>query len=450
PDGATQVHVKGAPDRILDRCEAELGPDGTPRPLDGAAWEERVAELGSRGLRVLAAARRAHEGDGRSLSLGDLDDGLVLVGVVGILDPPRPEAIDAVAEAKQAGIAVKMITGDHAGTATAIGREMGIIDRSADTADEAITGRELDSASDEDLRDIVRRYDTFARVSPEHKLRLVQALQANGEVVAMTGDGVNDAPALRRADVGVAMGIKGTEATKEAAEIVLADDNFASIEKAVEEGRRTFDNIQKSIVFLLPTNGAQSLVLFTAVLFGLALPLAPVQILWVNLIAAVTLSLALAFEPADPDVMRRPPRRPGTAIVERLSLVTIVVASLLIGGATLALYYLARGQGVEDAQAQTVAVTMLAIGQIGYLLNCRNLRGPSMRPGTWFSNRVIWFSVGGLLVLQALFVYAPFMNALFGSAPLQATSWAVTAGVAVVIFVVVEVVKAVVRRIGGR
>lgn len=452
PEGHVVVHVKGAPDRVMDRCATELGPDGQPHALDRAAWDARVEELGARGLRVLAAARRtaeqgANESGDQTLTLGDLDGDLVLLGVVGILDPPRPEAIDAVAEAKEAGIRVKMITGDHTGTATAIGRQMGIIDTSTDTADEAITGRELDAASDEDLRGIVRRYDTFARVSPEHKLRLVQALQANGEVVAMTGDGVNDAPALRRADVGVAMGIKGTEATKEAAEIVLADDNFATIEKAVEEGRRTFDNIQKSIVFLLPTNGAQSLVLLTAVMLGLALPLAPVQILWVNLIAGVTLSLALAFEPAEPDVMRRPPRIPGGAIVDKAALAQIALASLLIGGATWAMYYLARGQGIADAQAQTLAVTTLAMGQMGYLFNCRNLRGSSLRLGQWFSNKVVWLSVAALLALQALFVYAPVMNTLFGSAPLPASYWGLTLGIAVGVFLVVEVAKAALRRV---
>ena len=450
PDGQRMIHVKGAPDRVLDRCVAEQAADGTTRALDRAAWDARIDQLGELGLRVLAAAQRPVEADRDRLELDDLDDDLVLVGIVGILDPPRPEAIEAVAEAKRAGIQVKMITGDHAVTATAIGRQMGIIDpsdaASRGHATHAITGRELDEASDDDLRDIVERYDTFARVSPEHKLRLVQALQANGEVVAMTGDGVNDAPALRRADVGVAMGIKGTEATKEAAEIVLADDNFATIERAVEEGRRTFDNIQKSVVFLLPTNGAQSLVLLTAVLFGLPLPLEPVQILWVNLIAAVTLSLALAFEPAESDVMRRPPRIPGSAIIEAQAVGKIVVASLLIGGATLALYFLARAQGVGEADRQTLAVTMLAMGQVGYLFNCRNLRGSSLRWETLFSNRVAWLSVAALLLFQGLFVYAPILHTLFGSAPLPATGWGITLAAAAGIFLVVEVGKAVLRR----
>ncbi len=446
-EGARWIHVKGAPDRILDRCVAELDGEGRPQPLQRDRWESEIDGLSDHGLRVLAAARRPAEADRDSLTLGDLDDDLVLVGLVGILDPPRPEAIEAVTEAKAAGIQVKMITGDHAGTATAIGREMGIIDPDdAGHAPRAITGTELDAASEEELRDIAERYDTFARVSPEHKLRLVEALQANGEVVAMTGDGVNDAPALRRADVGVAMGIKGTEATKEAAEIVLADDNFATIERAVEEGRRTFDNIQKSIVFLLPTNGAQSLVLLIAVLFALPLPLEPVQILWVNLIAAVTLSLALAFEPAEPDVMRRPPRVPGAAIIDRSAVGKILTASLLIGGGTLAVYFLARAQGMDAATRQTMAVTMLAVAQVAYLFNCRNLRGTSLRRESLFSNRIAWLSVAALFGLQALFVYAPFMHTLFGSSPLPASAWAVTIGIAAAIFLIVEAGKAVVHR----
>jgi magnesium-transporting ATPase (P-type) len=243
------------------------------------------------------------------------------------------------------------------------------------------------------------------------------------------------------------MGSKGTDATKEAAEIVLADDNFATIGRAVEEGRRTFDNIRKSVVFLLPTNGAQSLVLLVAVMLGLSIPLAPVQILWVNLIAAVTLSLALAFEPAEADVMRRPPRVPNSSIVGLAALIQIALASVLIGGGTLAMYYVARAQGVDDPQAQTLAVTTLAVAQIGYLLTCRNLRGASMTPRQWWSNRVVWLSIGGLVILQALFVYAPVMNRLFGSSPLPATSWAIAFAIAAVVFVVIEVTKAVLRRV---
>ena len=305
PDGRHVVHVKGAPDGLLDRSAFELDPDGARRVLDRVWWERQIEELSGEGLRVLAAARRNTTTVPDASSLDDIGE-LVFLGLVGIVDPPRPEAIEAIATCRRAGINVKMITGDHAGTARAIGREMGIGDGTT-----AISGAELEAASDDELRDIVRHHDVFARTSPEHKLRLVTALQANGEVVAMTGDGVNDAPALKRADVGVAMGIKGTEATKEAAEIVLADDNFASIERAVKEGRAIYDNLRKSILFILPTNAAEALVIVLAVMFGFQLPLTPTQILWVNMVTAVTLALAMAFEPAEPGMMQRPPRTPG-------------------------------------------------------------------------------------------------------------------------------------------
>ncbi len=450
------LHVKGAPARVLDRCTQQRTADGDAdsadtEPLDRDHWEQAGEELSNEGLRVLAAAERPASDHGDELHLDDLED-LTFVGIVGILDPPRPEAIEAVAEARGAGIQVKMITGDHAGTATAIGREMGIIDPdapgAAGHADTAITGSELDGYDDEELTAVAQRYDVFARVSPEHKLRLVRALQTGGEVVAMTGDGVNDAPALRQSDVGVAMGIKGTEATKEAAAIVLADDNFATIERAVEEGRRTFDNIQKSIVFLLPTNGAQSLVLLSAVLLGFASPLEPVQILWVNLIAAVTLSLALAFEPAEPDVMERPPRAPDAGMVDRPSMVLIALASLLIGGATIAVYWLAGNQGIAEGQQQTIAVTMLAVGQVAFLINCRNLRGTSLRRDRLWNNRIAWLSIGALLLLQLLYVYVPVMHTLFGSAAITATDWAITVGAALGILALVEVVKLAVVRTG--
>ncbi len=449
PDGGLHVHVKGAPDRVLDRCATQVGPDGTSEPLDRAFWDEQIDALGGRGLRVLAAARRPAAEGTADLRLEDVADGLELCGLVGIVDPPRPEAIEAIAECRDAGIRVKMITGDHAGTALAIGREMGIVDHhdGADTAAPAVlTGPELEEMSTERLRQVVRDVDVYARTSPEHKIRIVSALQSHGEVVAMTGDGVNDAPALTQADVGVAMGIKGTEATKEAAEVVLADDNFATIERAVKEGRRIYDNIRKSVLFLLPTNGAQSLVILVAVLFGLTLPLQPVQVLWINMITAVTLSLALAYEKAEPDVMRRAPRDPKTSILDSAYVRRILLVSLLIGGATILLFYVERAQGVPIAEAQTTAVTMLALGQLAYLFNCRFLDRSSLTLDVLRGNRVIWISAVTLLALQAVFVYAPFMHSWFDSAPIDLAEWGKTLGLALVVFLLVEVIKWVGRR----
>ncbi|MCK9794073.1 HAD-IC family P-type ATPase [Isoptericola sp. 4D.3] len=450
PDGGLVVHVKGAPDRVLDRCATQSAPDGSAVPLDRAFWEAQIDEIGGRGLRVLAAARTRPAAGATTLEASDVDAGLELCGLVGIVDPPRPEAIDAIAQCRDAGIAVKMITGDHAGTAVAIGREMGIVDGPAgpDGTGEApavLTGAELEAMSTEQLRAVVRDVSVYARTSPEHKIRIVSALQAHGEVVAMTGDGVNDAPALTQADVGVAMGIKGTEATKDAAEVVLADDNFATIERAVEEGRRIYDNIRKSVLFLLPTNGAQSLVILVAVLFGLTLPLAPVQVLWINMITAVTLSLGLAYERAEPDIMSRAPRDPGASILDAAFVRRILVVSLLIGGATLFAFYAERAQGAPLAEAQTTAVTMLALGQLAYLFNCRFLDRSSLTLDVLRGNRVVWVSAAALIALQCVFVYTPFMHTWFDSAPIGLEEWAKTLGLALVVFLLVEGVKAVGR-----
>jgi magnesium-transporting ATPase (P-type) len=447
PDGVPHVHVKGAPDRVLDRCATQVGPDGAPEPLDRAFWDAQFDALGGQGLRVLAAARRPAADGTTDLDVADVADGLELCGLVGIVDPPRPEAIEAIAECRDAGIRVKMITGDHAGTALAIGREMGIVDaHDGSSAPAVLTGPELEEMSTERLRAVVRDVDVYARTSPEHKIRIVSALQSHGEVVAMTGDGVNDAPALTQADVGVAMGIKGTEATKEAAEVVLADDNFATIERAVKEGRRIYDNIRKSVLFLLPTNGAQSLVILVAVLFGLTLPLQPVQVLWINMITAVTLSLALAYEKAEPDVMRRAPRDPKASILDGAYVRRILLVSLLIGGATILLFYVERAQGVPLAEAQTTAVTMLALGQLAYLFNCRFLDRSSLTLDVLRGNRVVWVSAATLLALQAVFVYAPFMHSWFDSAPIALAEWGKTLGLALVVFLLVEVIKWVGRR----
>lgn len=443
PDGEVRVHVLGAPDRLLDRATTQRGPAGTSEPLDAARWEAAVDELGAQGLRVLAAAARPA---GESRSTLDVEDlvGLEMLGVVGIVDPPRPEAVAAIAECHRAGIAVKMITGDHVGTAVAIARELGIVPPGEQV--DALTGADLEAMTQEELRTRVQDVDVYARTSPEHKIRIVRALQSHREVVAMTGDGVNDAPALTRADVGIAMGIKGTEATKDAAEIVLADDNFATIERAVEEGRRIYDNIRKSVVFLLPTNGAQSLVILVAVLFGLALPLSPVQILWVNLVTAVTLSLALAYEPAEPGIMDRPPRSPSESVLSGRSLVLVVWASLLIGAATLGVYLLEKQLGAGDGVAQTSAVTTLVLGQVAFLFSCRFLHRSSLTPRVLVGNRVVWLAVGVLLLLQLVFAYVPFMHDWFESAPIGPRDWALSAATAVVVLLVVEAVKATGRR----
>lgn len=445
PDGKTVILVKGAPDRLLDRCGTQLAGGGEKAPLDRQFWEEKIEELSGSGLRVLAAARKEADDGKNGLEPGDIEADLTFIGLAGIIDPPRPEAVEAVALCRAAGIRVKMITGDHAGTASAIGKEMGI-----GNGGRAATGDELEKASDDELRELVREVDIFARTSPEHKLRLVKALQANGEVVAMTGDGVNDAPALKRADVGIAMGIKGTEATKEAADIVLADDNFSTIERAMEEGRTIYDNLRKAIIFILPTNGAEAFVILAAVAFGLVLPITPVQILWVNMVTAVTLALALAFEPAEPGVMKRPPRDPAASILGGNFLWRIAFVSLLVGGSAIGVFLFEKRIGMPLDLARTLAVNTLVFGQIFYLFNSRYLEESGISAGRLFANRAAWMMTGILLVLQLVFVYAPFMNTWFDSAPLLARHWLIPLSIGCAVFLAVEAEKALVRRWSGR
>ncbi len=446
PDGARRILLKGAPDRLLDHCKEELGAKGEQEALDRAFWEARIERLSAEGLRVLAAAACDVDTGKTELAMADIEEGMIFLGIIGIIDPPRPEAIEAIESCHEAGIRVKMITGDHAGTARAIGIEMGI--GAAGTL-KVVTGAEIETATDLELQRIAHDSDIFARTSPEHKLRLVKALQARGEVVAMTGDGVNDAPALKRADVGVAMGIKGTEATKEAAEIVLADDNFSSIERAVEEGRTIYDNLRKAILFILPTNGAQGLVMLTAVVFGMVLPLTPVQILWVNMVVAVTLALALAFEPAEPGVMRRPPRKPGAPILGRTFLWRIALVSLLIGGATIAMFEIELRMDIPLDVARTLAVNTLVIAQAFYLFNSRFLSGSSLRLKLLFTNRAAWIAVAVLAILQIAFVYLPVMNTWFGTAHLEVRHWLVPLGIGLATFLLIEAEKAVIRRFEG-
>ncbi|MBW6508892.1 MAG: cation-transporting P-type ATPase [Desulfuromonadales bacterium] len=442
PDGELMIFVKGAPDQLLDRSSFQHSAANGEEPLDRSFWEDHVEQLSSQGLRVLAAAARPAKDGQDILKISDIDNDLTFLGLVGIIDPPRPEAIDSIAICHQAGIQVKMITGDHAGTAVAIGREMGI-----KNADQVITGGELEKTSDDDLRQLARDNNIFARTSPEHKLRLVKALQANGEVVAMTGDGVNDAPALKRADVGIAMGIKGTEATKEAAEVVLADDNFTSIERAIEEGRTIYDNLRKAILFILPTNGAEGLVILTAIILGTALPLTPVQILWVNMVTAITLALALAFEPAEPGVMERPPRQPGTSILGPIFVWRIIFVSILIGGATIGIFLYERNIGLPLDLARTLAVNTLVCGQAFYLFNSRYLKRTSLKISRLTANPAAWVAVAVLAFFQLLFVYAPFMQLWFGSAPLEARHWLIPLGIGAAVFLIVEVEKILTRRL---
>ncbi|MEE4242461.1 MAG: HAD-IC family P-type ATPase, partial [Desulfopila sp.] len=426
------IVLKGAPEVVIERCIVE-----------SAAEREKIFDqvhlLAGEGMRVLGVARRDVEEPVRAdeISEEDIDGGgFTLLALFGIIDPPRREAIESIADCHRAGVTVKMITGDHAATAEAIGKELGIYQ-----GNPVIEGNRLAAMSDEEIWEAARRSNVFARVSPESKLKLVRALQqekgaGSREVVAMTGDGVNDAPALKQANIGVAMGITGTSASQEASDLVLMDDNFATIAAAIEEGRRVYDNLVKSIAFVIPTNLALALILVYAVLFfpfdtsrqELLLPMKPTQLLWINLVAAVALALPLAFEAKEPNIMRRRPRDPDSPVFSSFLILRTILAAGLISAFALILFsyhydrQLAMGvdQMLALRESQTLAVTTVVFSQIFYLLNCRSLSGSVFRIGL-FSNWVFYAGVSIVLILQAAFIYAPFMHSIFASLPLESS-----------------------------
>ncbi len=427
--------LKGAPERVIELCALQYQGESTAE-IDQRWWSEQSAQLAAEGKRVLALARLDFDQATHEMNVDDLDHRLALLGLVAMVDPPRPEAIHAVKTARDAGIQVKMITGDHGVTAAAIARQMGLGQDS-----EAVTGTELDGLDDASLAELAKARAVFARTSPEHKLRLVKALQASGEVVAMTGDGVNDAPALKRADVGVAMGRKGTEAAKQAARIVLADDNFKTIVDAVEAGRVVYDNLKKGIAFVLPTSGGEALSILLAILLGVTLLITPVQILWINMVTAITLAITLGFEPAEDRVMQRTPRSPGEALLSRFLVWRVVFVSVLMVLASFGLYLWYLESGSSLAEARTMAVNTLVFCEIVYLFNTRVLQAPACRMATLFSNIYAWIAVAVLLILQMLFTYAPFMQQLFGTQALGPLAWLHIVLGALALFVIVELEK---------
>lgn len=442
-DGEHVLFVNGAPDRLLGMCGEQLVPGGS-QPLDHDFWEERIAAGASEGQRMLGFACRVYAAGKTDILDDDLKSGLTFIGIAGMIDPPRPDAIEAIKVCHAAGINVKMITGDHVLTASNIGRQMGIGDGQT-----VISGAELEKMTDADMQEAVKACDVFARTSPEHKLRLVSAIQANGDICAMTGDGVNDAPALKKADIGVAMGIKGTEVTKDAAAMVLADDNFASIASAVEEGRTIYDNLRKTLLFMLPTNGAEALVILIAIMLGMALPITPVQILWVNMVTAVTLGLALSFEAMEYSAMQRPPRDPAEGMLGTYFVFRIVFVSLIIGGLTLMVFLKLTNLGLSVTLAQTIAINTLVAGELFYLFSCRQISSFVFGRG-FFKNRVAFISAGLLVLFQIAFTYLPVMNRLFGTQPLTLANWAYPLIGGLAVLVIVETEKLIVRQLRHR
>ncbi len=435
------IFVKGAPERVLEMCSNELTRDGV-RALDADYWRRMATDTAALGLRLLALAARETAPSGPRIAFDDAREGFMLVALVGIIDPPREEAIRAVEECHRAGIRVKMITGDHAETARAIGARLHI-----GVGKPAVTGNELAMMDEATLRRTVLDVDVFARASPEHKLRLVRALQEQGQVVAMTGDGVNDAPALKRADVGVAMGRNGTEAAKEAAAIVLSDDNFATIARAVREGRAVYDNIRKFILFMLPTNGGEVLVVIAAILFALPLPLTAAQVLWINMVTSSTLGLALAFEPAERGIMMRPPRAPHAPLLSTFFVWRVTLVSVLICAASLGLFLWELDTGNDLASARTMAVNAVVVAEMFYLWNSRYIVAPVLNREGLTGNRYVLIAIAACVLLQIAYTHAPPLSRVFGAQPLDLAEWARVVGVGMLVFVVAEAEKAVLRRL---
>ncbi|MFN3473201.1 MAG: HAD-IC family P-type ATPase [Blastomonas sp.] len=441
---APRLFIKGAPEAIIERCSSVATANGHVA-IECAQWLAHVDTLATAGQRVIAVAQRVMPTGTDAISIDDVAGGLTLLGLIGLIDPPRPEAIAAIAECRAAGIRVKMITGDHAVTARAIAIALGLGDDPR-----TLTGADLEKLNDAAFDDEAHTALVFARASPEQKLRLVEALQRDGSVIAMTGDGVNDAPALKRADIGVAMGQKGTEAAKDASEMVLADDNFASIVSAVREGRTVYDNLTKVIAWTLPTNGGEAMTIILAILFGLTLPITPVQILWINMVTAVALGLALAFEPPEAGAMRRPPRQSGQSLLSGRLLWRIGFVSVLMVAGTFGIftYAVAQGQAIENAR--TMAVNTMVVMEIFYLFSVRYVHGASL---TWqgvLGTPAVLVSVGIVIAAQLLFTYAPFMNRLFASRPVAWGDGMLIIGIGLALLLLVEAEKWIARRLGRR
>jgi magnesium-transporting ATPase (P-type) len=443
PTGEHGIFVKGAPERLLEMCAAQAGTDGE-RALDRSYWAEQIALAASEGERVLGfAMKHATAAKGR-LAFADLDHGLVFLGVVGFIDPPREAAIAAIAECRSAGIAVKMITGDHAATAAAIARQLGMAE-----APDVISGAGLERTPDDQLVGMAAETEVFARTSPEHKLRIVRALQARGAVVAMTGDGVNDAPALKQADVGIAMGRKGTEAAKEASQIVLLDDHFASIVAAVHEGRTVYDNIRKVISWTLPTNGGEVLTVIVAILSGFTMPMTAAQILWINLITAVTLGLVLAFEPSEPGIMRRPPRPAAAPLLSGFLIWRVCLVSALFGAGALAIFFYALDRGLDIELARTMVVNVIVVFEIFYLFNVRYLHMTSVTLRGALGTPAVLIAIAVVVIAQLAFTYVPLMHELFQTRPVPIVDGFIIVAAGVLLMIILEIEKNVLRRFGA-
>ncbi|MEG9326313.1 cation-transporting P-type ATPase [Salinimicrobium catena] len=442
------LFMKGSLEAVLKACSYMTDNTGQSASIDKIKVEKAAEDMASEGLRVLAFAVKEFDPSKTRVSHDDVKEGMSFIGLQAMIDPPRKEAINAVKLCQQAGIGVKMITGDHALTAATIAAQLGLRGKTENGRLKSLTGVELQKISDEELPGVAEEVSVFARVSPDQKLRLVKALQAKNKVVAMTGDGVNDGPALKQANIGIAMGMAGTEVAKDASDMILTDDNFASIEAAVEEGRGVLDNLTKFIVWTLPTNLGEALVILASIIFATRLPLAPVQILWINMTTAVLLGLMLTFEPKEPGIMDRPP----TPVNKPILTIPLIFRTLLVGTLImLAAFILFRYEisiGADLPKAQTVATTVFIVMEAFYLFNCRSLRR-SIKEIGWFSNMWVYYGAFAMLVLQLIFIHTPFMNNLFHSAPIGLSSWVRIMLAGLGLFLIVFVEKMIRRKFTG-
>ena len=434
------IYLKGAPDVLLNMVDYQLA-EGKAETFNEEYWQQKISHQAKKGQRILAAAFKEVTKGQTTLDHEDLKSGMILAGLFGIIDPPKKEAIEAVRISRKAGISVKMITGDHKDTAVAIAKEIGL-----ENYQNALVGKEIEQLSDEELAEVVLTNDVYARTTPEHKLRLVNAIQKNGQIVGMTGDGVNDAPALKQADIGIAMGIKGTEVTKDAADMVLADDNFATITVAIKEGRRVYENLKKTIYFSLPTAFAQGLLVVVSLLLDRPLPLTSVQILWLNMVTTITLSFALGFEPLAKNGMNQPPRNPKENILDRYAVFRIVYVSLLLAALGFLVNGLLENRDASEAVMQTTLITTIVFGQIFYMINCREIYQFSINKSI-LSNKVLWLSLLVLFILQALLVYTPIMHLALGTATIGWAYLKLAFLSGIVVFVVVEFEKLLTRKL---
>lgn len=435
-EGHACIFVKGAPEQILAMCVNQRGDNGVEEALDFDYWERQAESIAALGQRVLALTVKTVAPQHTVLEHSDVAGSLTLLGMIGMIDPPRTEAISAVAECHSAGIRVKMITGDHSQTAAAIGKQIGL-----ENTTTVMTGSDIDSLDDATLRQVALDCDIFARTSPEHKLRLVMALQSHGMTVAMTGDGVNDAPALKRADAGIAMGQKGSEAAKEAAELVLADDNFASIVAAVREGRTVYDNLKKVISWTLPTNAGEAMTIITALLFGMTLPITPIQILWVNLITAITLGIALAFEPTEKNTMCRPPRaRQEPLLTGELAWHVVLVSILFLAG-VFGIYHYAIDRGYSVDLARTIALNTLVVMEIFHLFFIRNIYSTSLTWQAVRGTKVVWSVVVAITAAQFAITYFPPLQTVFSTVAIPILDGLLIIGIGIALFAIIEIEK---------